>query len=118
MCVAIGGKLQCSMPCCDSSSCGAIVQDMKTSLLACEDVDHAGAVVRACAKVLPPTATGAVGATCSKDEDCRGGFCLATDSGEMQCSDACCTDASCADPAFSCRPRLESGKWALRCARK
>ena len=76
------------------------------------------ALVRACAKVLPVSAMGAVGIECTSDEQCRSGLCVEASPTKRACTDVCCTDADCADPAFACRPNVECSAWVLRCDRK
>jgi hypothetical protein len=113
LCVSIAGSLRCSKPCCESSACGAVPE----GLIACGDVPHGGALVRACAPMLPLTALGAIGTHCTADEQCRGGLC-GESGGERLCSDRCCTDAHCADRAFACLPAPDDPTSALRCERK
>lgn len=120
LCLSIGGTLRCSMACCESAACGTVQITGNVSLLGCTESTHEGSVVRACSKVLPATAMGAIGTECTADEQCRGGVCvvIAGGGGKMACSDACCTDPNCADAAFVCRPEGVATKWALRCERK
>lgn len=116
LCVAIGGELRCSIPCCDSAVCGSAIVATFPGVLACVDVDRGGSLVRACAAWLPESASGAVGAPCTDDLECRSGRCIDAAGGARMCSDVCCTDASCGDPSsYVCRPHELGTKWALRC---
>ena len=111
LCLLVADKLVCSQPCCDSGSCGVYNQGAVAGNLACAQVPHHGSLLRACAALLPTTATGATGASCASDLDCRSGTCVAD-----RCSDVCCVDADCGDPAATaCRPYDAGDAWALRC---
>jgi hypothetical protein len=118
LCLPILGQLRCSIPCCGSAACGTVTNGADVSALACADVPHGAALVRACAKVLPVSAMGAVGIECTSDEQCRSGLCVEASPTKRACTDVCCTDADCADPAFACRPHVEGSAWVLRCDRK
>lgn len=109
----------CSAACCGSDACGTVTRGGVASPVACAYVERPGGAVRACARILPPEAVGAVGAPCGAASECRGGACLEAPGagGEGRiCSDTCCLDASCGDPDFACRPGGESGR--LRCEPK
>jgi hypothetical protein len=121
LCTPIDGQLLCAAPCCASATCDELPDG---SPLACVELARGGGVVRACAAVLPKTATGAVGRACHAGAECRSGLCAPTAGGEGKgmCVDTCCTDASCGDPSFVCRPAAAqdggAGAWTLRCAMK
>ncbi|HVY48829.1 MAG TPA: hypothetical protein VHB21_23230 [Minicystis sp.] len=122
LCIYLGDRERCSQPCCSSTICGDLVVAGHLEQLACDDVEHGGALVRACAKVVPESALGVVGSPCMGDEECRSGRCLLDDRGGI-CTDVCCDDESCGDPStFVCRPEhrveLPDASWALRCERK
>jgi hypothetical protein len=113
LCVPMFGAQRCTKPCCESSACGAVPE----GLIACDDLVHAGSVIRACAKTLPPLAMGATGMRCTSDQECRSGLCSES-GGEWLCSDRCCIDAHCGDRAFVCRAAKADPTSALRCEKK
>jgi hypothetical protein len=107
----LGVKL-CLDPCCNSRECDSIEVDGVLHRIGCAPGPNGR---RACARALPASATGAVGAPCSKGAACLSGICLP----EGYCSDLCCEDASCGDPMkFSCRLGEVDGFSALRCIRR
>ncbi len=115
LCVeVVTGTRICAQPCCSSSECGVMFTKEKVQRLACVPV--LDGTQRACALPLPDSANGAVGASCSKNLDCRSALCVA-DGGESYCSDFCCDDTSCGS-TFACLPRPKSSSWALRCVPK
>jgi hypothetical protein len=120
LCIEISGEMRCSEPCCKSDACPSYVVSGFPGFLACDDVIHKGSLVRACSRWLPESATGAIGAGCEDDSECRGGRCAALgEAGERICTDVCCVDASCGDPTrFGCRPSASVGNYALRCEPK
>jgi hypothetical protein len=125
LCVNIADKLLCSQPCCDSTSCGTYKAGTVAGQLACVDLPRHGSLVRACARVLPASASLATGAPCTAEAECRGGSCIQPEAGsggsrqDRICSDVCCVDEDCGDKStLACRPFQIGGTWALRCELK
>lgn len=116
LCAPFAGAMRCAPPCCSSAECDATLEQ---GLAACTEIEHMGALVRACAAPITDTAKGAVGDPCSDGSTCRSSLCDVSGGGPGYCTDVCCTDESCGDVArFACRPRDEGGAWVLRCALK
>jgi hypothetical protein len=119
LCLMLGDGPRCSAPCCDSPACETIDAGGKALPVACVTVPHEGTRIRACGAIVMGEAALPVGAECIADGECRSGRCAEVPDGTRFCSDACCFDADCGDlAAFSCRPELEEGSWALRCGPK
>jgi hypothetical protein len=112
--LTIEGRTFCAAPCCSSLECGEVASPtspLSRFRLACSKLNG----IRACARVVEEDATGAVGAPCAADAECRSGSCLG-EGKDRYCSDLCCDDASCGDPErFACRAVSLAGSLALRC---
>jgi hypothetical protein len=98
---------ECLVPCCSTPSCG--------SGFACFDIQNVGQMdwFPLCSQPTgndtdgqPLTiGSGAMGATCNKNRDCRSVHCLGG-----RCSDVCCTDADCAAVSgWKCQPTITAG---------
>jgi hypothetical protein len=111
---------RCAVPCCGSSTCAPIDLGFAGSYTTiCYELDNqyesslGNNVAPVCAYVTDNVGSGAVGASCSSNSDCRSDLCL---SGEG-CSDVCCTDADCAAGGdnWKCRPTTVGSGQYLRC---
>jgi len=119
MCVKVGSEKRCSMPCCGSPECGSLEQGELPAFVACEEVEHAGGWLHACARLLPPGAVGVVGVPCEDDLECRSGQCMREPGQAGICSDVCCDDGGCGDvTAFGCGLAARDPTWSLRCEPK
>lgn len=109
---------RCVAPCCASPECGSVDINGSFYPVACTDITHYEAIVRACAKLLEPGAVKATGASCVMNDECRGGKCIPIGEGDdktYHCSDTCCSDASCGSVALACTPYPLGASQALRC---
>lgn len=116
-CLALDAETRiCAVPCCSSSTCGAIELGAERLQLACA-TSRDGALT-ACSRVVPTSAVGAVGAPCVEDDECRSGVC-AEQAGVRFCTDRCCRDEDCGNTTlFACRLAAGSVPWSLQCVRK
>ncbi len=121
LCIAVGGKLRCSVPCCSSSECNPLPNG---DSVVCDDVEHDKTQVRACSTVVPEIGTGVVGAPCHDNAFCRSARCVKDNQGHAVCTDVCCLASDCGDPMlFACLPTPPpdgggSHSSSLRCQRK
>lgn len=115
--LTIEGQTYCAASCCSSRECGPLLSGATgepTLQLACSKLNG----LRACARVVPASASGVVGQACASDDECRSGSCFGEGTSRY-CSDLCCDDASCGDvKRFACRSIAIGGSWALRCVAK
>ncbi len=111
-CINVGVGNLCSQPCCKSTDCGIAVGGLGFS---CAYYVQNGVGTRLCLIPQGGTGSGATGAACAGDADCRSGKCLDVGGGQKICSDACCRDSDCGNSKLGCRPVNSNGTYVLRC---